>query len=177
MRELAATGAPIPRRNSCHWRSSRTRTAVRRPTTDNHSRNCGGAGPAVLDALDTMDLRFPKSIDERLRDWIGRVTSADPVPALALAVLDRTFRDLSTLHLACYAYSIDPQGAARLAPADRLVMTDRGCAFAVSRAQLCVAQLAHALHGVSGAQVILAAVSRERSLRRQIAEMIGSLCR
>jgi hypothetical protein len=134
------------------------------------------AGPAVLDALDAPAVRFPKQIDMRLRDWVNRVTSPDPVPALDLAVLDRAFRDLSTLHLGCYTYSLDPHGAAGRPPVDRLVMTDRGYAFGVSRAQLCVAQIAYALHGTAGAQTILAAVGRERSRRRQIADMIGSLC-
>jgi hypothetical protein len=131
------------------------------------------AGPAVLNALDAAAGRFPKQIDMRLRDWVIRVASPNPVPVLDLVVLDRAFRDLSTLHLACYAYSLDPHGAAERPPADRLVMTDRGYAFGVSRAQLCVAQLAHALHGTAGAQTILTAVDLERSRRRQIADMIG----
>jgi hypothetical protein len=133
------------------------------------------AGPAVLHALDAAGDRLPKQIVIRLQNWISGVTSENPLPALDLVVLDRALRDLSTLHLSCYAYSLDPHGAACLPTADRLVMTDRGYAFAVSRAQLCAARIAYALHGTAGARTVLAAIDHERGRRRQIAERIGAL--
>jgi hypothetical protein len=133
------------------------------------------AGPAVLHALDAAGNRLPRQTVIRLHNWISGITSANPLPALDLLALDRALSDLSTLHLSCYAYSLDPHGAAGLPPVDRLVMTDRGYAFAVSRAQLCATRLACALHGTAGAQTVLAAIDHERGRRRQIAERISAL--
>jgi hypothetical protein len=126
-------------------------------------------------ALDATGDRLPRQIVIRLQNWISRMTSANPLPALDLQALDRALRDLSTLHLSCYAYSLDLYAAAGLPPVDRLVMTDRGYAFAASRAQLCAARLACALHGTAGAQTVLASIDHERSRRQEIAEKIGAL--
>jgi hypothetical protein len=133
------------------------------------------AGPAVLSALGSAGDRIPQRIAMRLQHWIALALSENPVAALDLGALDQAFRDLSTFHLASHAYSLPTDPAPLLPHADRVVMTDRGYAFAVGKAQECVARIACALHGQAGARTILAAIGRERDLRRQIVEMMERL--
>lgn len=133
------------------------------------------AGPAVLSALDNTGDRIPQNIGMRLRNWTEQAISSDPVAALELGALDQAFRDLSTFRLACYSYKLAPNPAPDLSYTARVVMTDRGYAFAVGKAQECVAQLAVALHGPAGALTILCAVGRDRQVLRQIVEMMEGL--
>lgn len=133
------------------------------------------AGPAVLDALDNVPNHFPRQIDTRLRDWIVRMTSDDPVPALQVPALDRGLRDLAVLHLSSYDYRLSPDWTAELPLACQVVRIDRGCALSVCRAQHCVAEIACVLHGNAGMRTWLSALEHERVLRRQIAERIVAL--
>ena len=133
------------------------------------------AGPAVLSALDNAGDRIPRTIAMRLQHWIALALSENPVEALDLAALDQAFRDLSTFHLACHAYSLPTDPAPLIPSADGVVMKDRGYAFAIGNAQECVARIACSLHGEAGARAILAAVGRERDLRRQIVGMMERL--
>jgi hypothetical protein len=48
------------------------------------------AGPAVLSALDSVGDRVPAQIGLRLRDWLARALSENPVPALDLAAPRRS---------------------------------------------------------------------------------------
>jgi hypothetical protein len=53
---------------------------------------------------------------------------------------------------------------------------DRVDAFVVRKAQECVARIACALHGREAARILLATTEHERTLERQIFEMIESSC-
>jgi hypothetical protein len=80
------------------------------------------AAPAVLRVLDTI--RIPARIDDRLRGWLGRITSGDSALALDLDEVAQAYRDLSTLYLSCCSYALSPKVPAQ-APNHRARHDDR----------------------------------------------------